>query len=85
MRGVSARGVLVLVTRRSYAVLWRACSRVRASFGISLEFLFVGIFEFMWGQVHVVQGFPYIVRLKACKCAFQCFVSGAFARGMLAP
>ena len=37
LRGASASGVLVLVTRLFDAVLWRACSRVRASLDFFVE------------------------------------------------
>ena len=42
-----SRGVLALVGDVVNAILRRACSRVRAGFGMSWRYLFVGIFGSM--------------------------------------
>ena len=68
MRDVSARGVLVLVTRGS------RCDTLACMFsGEGLFWNIFGIFEFMWGQIHV-QGFLFVVRPRACWFLWVCQV-----------
>ena len=51
---------------------WRACSRVRSRFEVSLEYLVVEILSLLWEKLRVVQGFVLIVIPKLCarSCGF---------------
>ena len=69
---------------------------MRASLGISLEFSFVGIVEFMCKQIVSTRGFclssaprralfcGFVKASSRCTCAFLFCVSDAFSRGVLA-